>query len=507
MYDRYHTILYYVPEIASQLNNFRHSIMWGGGQGNRQSPERFSRTSNGTNGESASEGQVAAAAALAARMAFANAYDMTQPAAPASSYFDVYGAAAGQPSTLGDREDAAILYAQRARELELFHLQQHIQERQVIENEARTRLLDYAARNQIQEYERTRIEMALIAEMHQRDRGARMEAERGRNLSLAEAHVKSQHEIDAADAQNPQGQHLAEYLAQQNDQAIDYDSTPPPRWLPTDLKETFALTEMKAEGSTIKKESTSFQDEAVEPVQKKETPSKKQSSSTTSPSPKKDPPLKKDPAPKNVAPPKKDGPKKKKAPLKEEGDKKAPKKEEGENKAQQKEEGETKALQRDEGENKAPQKEEGEKKEPLKEEAGSLKVPLSTPSSSQLVSDKKITPVEKSSTISKKRKTPSKASGAAPTNGNHAKKARKSPSGPAGGKATTPPPNSLLVKQKTGVPSMDDTVPDITDIQYENAKSLMTEFCKVPFLAEFSRPVSLLHPEVCVQLYCPPFLS
>jgi len=413
----------------------------------------------------------------------------------------VYGAAAGQPSTLGDREDAAILYAQRARELELFHLQQHIQERQVIENEARTRLLDYAARNQIQEYERTRIEMALIAEMHQRDREARMEAERGRNLSLAEAHVKSQHEIDAEDAQNPQGQHLAEYLAQQNDQAIDYDSTPPPRWLPTDLKETFSLTEMKAEGSTIKKESTSFKDDALEPVQKKESPSKKQSSPTKSPSPKKDPPLKKDPPPKKVAPPKKDGPKKKKAPLKEEGDKKAPKKEEGENKAQQKEEGEKKALLRDEGENKAPQKEEGEKKAPLKEEAGSLKVPLSTPSSSQLVSDKKITPVEKYSAISKKRKTPSKASGATSTNGNHAKKARKSPSGPAGGKATTPTPNSLLVKQKTGVPSMDDTVPEITDIQYENAKALMTDFCKVPFLAEFSRPVSLLHPEVCVQLF------
>jgi len=28
--------------------------------------------------------------------------------------------------------------------------------------------------------------------------------------------------------------------------------------------------------------------------------------------------------------------------------------------------------------------------------------------------------------------------------------------------------------------------------------ALMNEFCKVPFLAEFSRPVALLHPEVSI---------
>jgi hypothetical protein len=39
-------------------------------------------------------------------------------------------------------------------------------------------------------------------------------------------------------------------------------------------------------------------------------------------------------------------------------------------------------------------------------------------------------------------------------------------------------------------------VPNITDAQYRNLESLLIRFCRVPLLAEFSRPVSLLHPEV-----------
>lgn len=46
------------------------------------------------------------------------------------------------------------------------------------------------------------------------------------------------------------------------------------------------------------------------------------------------------------------------------------------------------------------------------------------------------------------------------------------------------------------VPSIDDPVPDITDVEYENVEQLMVQFCRVPLLAEFSRPVSLLHPEL-----------
>lgn len=45
-------------------------------------------------------------------------------------------------------------------------------------------------------------------------------------------------------------------------------------------------------------------------------------------------------------------------------------------------------------------------------------------------------------------------------------------------------------------PSMDDDVPDITKVEYENLEVLMEMFCRVPLLSEFSRPVSLLHPEL-----------
>ena len=49
-------------------------------------------------------------------------------------------------------------------------------------------------------------------------------------------------------------------------------------------------------------------------------------------------------------------------------------------------------------------------------------------------------------------------------------------------------------------PTIYDDAPDITDAEYENAEELMIQFCRVPLLAEFSRPVSLLHPEVRSRL-------
>mmetsp|Transcript_10725 Transcript_10725/g.23757 ORF Transcript_10725/g.23757 Transcript_10725/m.23757 type:complete len:1209 (-) Transcript_10725:330-3956(-) len=456
--------------------------MWGGGhgQGNPSPPGGFSRSSNGSNGngEPPSEGQVAAAAAHAARMAFANAYDTAAPVAPAapSSFFDMYGAAAGQPSTQqGDQEDAAMLYAQRARELELFHLQQQIQERQAIENEARNRLLEHAARNQIQEYERSRIEMALMAEMQQRDREARIEAERSRFQAEAEAEAQaqtnananailSQHEIDIAAAQNLQKQQIAEYIAKQPNQAPAYDSSSSPQSFHANQDDMSAASELKIASTTIKTESTSVKNDAVEPPPEKER------------SPKEEPPIKKEtPLMLEETLTKEDPPAKKEPPVKKE----PPAMKEP-------------AAKKD----KSPKK----KKTPQKEKVTS-KAPLNTPSSSQLDSDKKITPVEtKSSAASKKRKnTPSKALGAAAT-GNKAKKVKRSPGGAVGGRKMSAQLNTSLIKRKLGVPSMDDVVPDITEVQYEYAEALMTEFCKVPFLAEFSRPVSLLHPEL-VTLY------
>lgn len=69
------------------------------------------------------------------------------------------------------------------------------------------------------------------------------------------------------------------------------------------------------------------------------------------------------------------------------------------------------------------------------------------------------------------------------------RKASTSPSRPKKKKAATP-----------GTPTIDDPVPPITEADYENVEALMENFCKVPLLAEFSRPVALLHPEVSNEL-------
>lgn len=45
-------------------------------------------------------------------------------------------------------------------------------------------------------------------------------------------------------------------------------------------------------------------------------------------------------------------------------------------------------------------------------------------------------------------------------------------------------------------PTMDDPVQPITEAEYYNLDQMMEQFCRVPLLAEFSRPVALLHPEL-----------
>jgi len=668
--------------------------MWGGRQGS-SSPDRYNHSStNGSNGngESPTEGHVAAA--LAARMAFANAYDTAPPAAAPSSFYDVYGGAtAGQSSAMGEPEDAALLYAQRAqraRELELFHLQQQMQERQALENEARNRLLEHAARNQIQEYERTRIQLELMAEMQHRDREARLEAERSRLVQEAEAHANanamlSQHDIDAAAAHNMQEQQFAEYLTKQQNQLPDFDQNQssdfdqnqspdfdagnsPLSFAANDEEETSSALELKVARSPSplieaepispreivshrsapqkeprlanpapKKEPRAVMEDSppaekpppkvdppkidppiieqpkkevpkqvksqkkeppkggknlkLEPpkspkkdapkkdapkkdpqkkqLAKKDTPKKKDSPKKESPKmaaikkdpPKKDP-QKKDPAtkvaPKKESskkdPPKKDSTKKdstkkdstkkdstkkestkkestKKESTKKESTKKDSTKKDSTKKDSSKKDSTKKDSTKKDPTKKDPPKKDPPKKEPTKKEPpkkdppkkkatpkkekssskkkspqkeeASLKLPLETPSSSQLEPPEKITPpdtVSSSTAVSKKRKkTPIKTAGGAGS-GSKSKKAKKSPGGSAGNKKSPVHAFAGLIKRRPGVPSMDDAVPKISDVQYANAEALMSEFCKVPFLAEFSRPVSLLHPEL-VTLY------
>lgn len=54
----------------------------------------------------------------------------------------------------------------------------------------------------------------------------------------------------------------------------------------------------------------------------------------------------------------------------------------------------------------------------------------------------------------------------------------------------------LPISKKRKTVHLIETAKPITEAEYENLEALMKQFCRVPLLAEFSRPISLLHPEV-----------
>jgi len=67
-------------------------------------------------------------------------------------------------------------------------------------------------------------------------------------------------------------------------------------------------------------------------------------------------------------------------------------------------------------------------------------------------------------------------------------------------KRKTPTSNKKSTSQVNHAhPSMDDPVKPVSGSEYENLEQLMIQFCRVPLLAEFSRPVALLHPEVSLR--------
>ena len=52
-----------------------------------------------------------------------------------------------------------------------------------------------------------------------------------------------------------------------------------------------------------------------------------------------------------------------------------------------------------------------------------------------------------------------------------------------------------------------EVAPTMTDAEYNNLQDMMIQFCRVPLLSEFSRPVAMLHPEVrWGMLYHFPFI-
>jgi hypothetical protein len=74
-------------------------------------------------------------------------------------------------------------------------------------------------------------------------------------------------------------------------------------------------------------------------------------------------------------------------------------------------------------------------------------------------------------------------------------------------KRASSPKKSKGAPSNPAFPTMDDPVTAISDVEYENFEQVMIQFCRVPLLAEFSRPVSLLHPEVrfsVQKIHCQP---
>lgn len=109
-------------------------------------------------------------------------------------------------------------------------------------------------------------------------------------------------------------------------------------------------------------------------------------------------------------------------------------------------------------------------------------------------------PETPSTPTAKEKKKPAKKAGSPSAKKKTASSTKKT--------ATKKTPTTKTPKKKanetilnTGTqPVIHESVPDITELEYRNLDLLMEQFCKVPLLAEFSRPISLLHPEL-VPIY------
>lgn len=90
-----------------------------------------------------------------------------------------------------------------------------------------------------------------------------------------------------------------------------------------------------------------------------------------------------------------------------------------------------------------------------------------------------------------------------------AAKAKPKPAASAAAKKKAPPKKkpTMLTSAVAGEEPrtellLDEEPTPITEEEYENLEALMIQFCRVPLLAEFSRPVALLHPEVSYTIDC-----
>ncbi|KAL3941278.1 MAG: hypothetical protein SGARI_000654, partial [Bacillariaceae sp.] len=96
---------------------------------------------------------------------------------------------------------------------------------------------------------------------------------------------------------------------------------------------------------------------------------------------------------------------------------------------------------------------------------------------------------QSSSTTTKKKKSDGKKKSPAPKKKSAAARSRSNSIGSL----------SVVVDMKD-LPTMEEPTEAITEAEYKKLDEVMSQFCKVPLLAEFSRPVAVLHPEVSILM-------
>ena len=440
--------------------------------------------------------EYAAAAALARRMVYPAAYESQLP--PAGPYYD---------------QDPVW---HRQREMELLRLQQ-MQEAEYHEERARReRLLELEfSVNRMQEYERARMQIEMARDMQHREA-----MEDRRRMSFAGMDNEARQ------------QQIAEYLAGQRCRAVEEDaeawrtsshsqrrsspgSLPQEDYLNGSIREASATI-----GNDLKMRSKSWEKNnlSASPEGKKRKHSENIDAGADELKTKADSPTKKAP---NSPKKKSSSPKKAKAtdkhasPAKTSGSDNATKdsKAKAEYPAPPKSKSKSNDYSSEENKpatpdgpspNKSPDTETQSptvtKVVPIEKHASKTLAHLKTIQESR---EKESTPSKASK---KRKKTPKKMDSLASLPDKPAAKGgsgkKKSPAA-AKSKVTPKTTHQLALKRNPAVPTIDDPAPPITDTQYENVEALMNEFCRVPFLAEFSRPVSLLHPEVrCLSVLC-----
>ena len=437
--------------------------MWNNQLPNNSNQPNRPTTSRPDGTASTNSPEYAAAAALARRMVYPGYDASALPPSAGSGYYD----------------DSMWTHQQRQREMELIRLQRMQEQGAYMnaEEARRNRLLELELSvNQMQEYERAQIQLQMMRDMQHHE----AMADGGRRLSSSVGAVGPQY---AGMEANVRQQQIAEYLAGQRSRAVDDDAE---AW----LSSSSTHSQRKPSGASSQKAGSQ-----KAPHLKIKSESEKSSGVTAAAATKSSPKRTKgtsdeSPLVNNSAngigavkkysypPPQPDSDANKMKML------------------DQKQPASPKKKSPD-AENQTPSAEPVSTIAPAEKHASKTLAHLKAIQESHEAKDTTPSKATKKRRLSPAaKKTDSLASlPDKPSAGKGGKK--KSP----GVKAKLQSPRTMMnhmIKSKPGVPTVDDPVPPITESHYQNLDALMNEFCKVPFLAEFSRPVALLHPEVSI---------